>query len=383
MAKHARYSPSKLADVEACPCWSDPPKTEIDEEQNEAAAEGTMLHHACETGDMSKIETDEQQGAVDSARAYVASVLKDIPGTPEVRKEILLVLKDITFGTADVLIIDRVNRELHIFDYKFVRTSVSHAEDNLQTQAYGAAALERFPSFNRVHTHIVAPRIGDFTRAAFGRELLIDVRKRIEKIILAAADPFKSPCAGEQCRFCGVKARCPALNQTAVAVVRGAGLLPMPGEFLPERIVSPQDRAKAMLLARILPDWATAVKALNVAAVLEYGEEIPGFSLRRRAGSVTIKDPAAVLAAVVNTFGYSYEDLFISGTATVSLSKLADLMMEKNPVEGFDTKRDYINVLVERLGDAVSQGAEVIYLQKDRKPTDAELALQLCNATAN
>ncbi len=376
MSKHARYSPSKLADIEACPCWTDTPQK--DEDQNEAAAEGTILHSACETGDMKDIETDEQQGAVDSALAYVNSVLAEIPGKPEVRLEVRLKLKDITFGTADVLIIDRINKHLHVMDYKFIRTSVTHAEDNLQTQAYGAAALERFPSFTTVHTHIIAPRIGDFTRATFDRGLLISVRKRIHDIIEAAAYPFKKPQAGECCRFCGVKAQCPALAETAVAVVRGAGILPMPNEFLPERIVSPEDRAKAMLLARILPDWASAVKAMNVTAVLEYGEEIPGFSLRRRAGSISIKDPTAVLDTIINTLKYSYEDLLISGTASVSIPKLAALMMEKNPVEEFDTKRDYINALVEILGDAVSQGREVIYLQKDRKLTDAELALQLC-----
>ena len=95
MAKHARYSPSKLADIEACPCWTDTPQDEDD--QNETAAEGTMLHEACETGDMSKIETDEQQGAVDNARAYVNAVIAEIPGTPEVRLEIRLELKGITF----------------------------------------------------------------------------------------------------------------------------------------------------------------------------------------------------------------------------------------------------------------------------------------------
>jgi len=378
MAKHARYSPSKLADVEACPCWTDAPKDDKADE-NEAAAEGTMLHEACETGDMSNIETDEQQGAVDNALAYVNSVIAELPGKPEIRKEVRLVLKGVTFGTADILLIDRVNKELHVMDYKFVRTSVAHAEHNLQTQAYGAAALERFPSFKRVHTHIIAPRIGDYTRACFTRELLTDVRTRIYAIITAAADPFKLPQAGECCRFCGVKNRCPALAQTAVAVVRGAGILPMPNEFLPEKIISPQDRAKAMLIARVLPDWIKEIKTLNTAAVLEYGEEIPGFSLRRRAGSVSIKDPAAVLEAVVNTLGYTYEDLLISGTATLSLAKLANLMMEQNPVEEFDTKRDYIGALVDMFGDAVSQGSEVIYLQKDRKPTDAELALQLCN----
>jgi hypothetical protein len=167
------------------------------------------------------------------------------------------------------------------------------------------------------------------------------------------------------------------MNKAVADVVRGAGYLPLPEEFLPNNIVSAEDRSKSMLLARILPDWCTLVKQANVSAVLEYGEDIPGFSLRRRAGSVAVKDPQLVLDAVVNNLGFTYEELLTSGTAKVSISKLADLMRTERPVEEFDTKRDYVDALVDMLGDAVGRGEEVIFLQKDRKPTEEELLQQL------
>ena len=375
MAKHARYSPSKLADIEECPCFTSAPHD--DNEVNEAAAEGTMLHLAAETRDYSHLENDEQINAVDSALAYVDGVIAKMPGKPEVRLEVKLRLKDITYGTADVLVLDRVNKTVHVMDYKFVRTSVSHAEHNLQTAAYGAAALERFPSYKAVITHIVAPRIGDYTSAMFSRALLADVRERITCIIEAAAYPFKRPQAGECCRFCGVKAACPALAQTAEATVRGVGLLPLPVEFLPERLITPTDKAKALLLAKLLPEWAKEIKAMATTSVLEYGDDIPGFSLRRRSGSLSVRDQSAVLDQTVTKLGISERDLLQSGVATISLAKLAGYIMEHNPVEEFTTKRDYVDALEDAFGDAVARGNEVIYMQKDRKPTDAELVAQL------
>ncbi len=132
-----------------------------------------------------------------------------------------------------------------------------------------------------------------------------------------------------------------------------------------------------LLLAKVLPDWAKAVKSAFCTEVLEHGMEVPGFSLRRRAGSSRITDPATALHMIVDGLGISHETLLQSGIATVSLAKLAGYVMEHNPVEEFKTKRDYVEALSESLGDSVTQGTEVVYLQKDRKPTDAELVAQL------
>ncbi len=167
MSKHAKYSPAMLSDVEECPCFTK--QEEKEDEVNEAAEEGSMLHLVCETGDYTPIENDEQLHAVDNALAYVNEVVKSLAGSVEVRREVKLTLKGITYGTADVLALYKRAKTIHVFDYKFIRTSVSHAETNLQLHTYGAAALERFPSYKNVVVHIVAPRIGDYTRAEFTR----------------------------------------------------------------------------------------------------------------------------------------------------------------------------------------------------------------------
>jgi hypothetical protein len=342
-----------------------------------ASEEGTLLHDAMEFDDPSKLETEEQLWAYDTCQAKIQQIIESCPGRFRDLREVKTIIRGLTYGYADRVIIDLVQKIVHVIDYKFGRGAVDHAEFNLQLHAYGVGMLERFKSYNELRLHLVAPRIPDFTEAVFRRDLVDVTRSRIENIISEAASPFKQPVGGEHCAFCTNKPRCPVMNKAVSDVVRGAGYLPLPDEFLPEKIVSAEDRAKSMLLARILPDWCTLVKQNNVSAVLEYGVEIPGFSLRRRAGSVSIKDPATVLDAVVNNLEFTPLELLTSGTASISISKLADLVRAERPVEEFSTKRDYIDALEVMLGDAVGRNDEVIFLQKDRKPTEEELLRQI------
>jgi hypothetical protein len=342
-----------------------------------ASDEGTLLHDAMEHDDPSNLESEEQQWAYETCQAVINRIIESCPGRYRDLREVKSIVKQLTYGFADRVIIDQVQKVIHVIDYKFGRGAVDHAEFNLQLHAYGVGMLERFKSFNELRLHLVAPRIPDFTEAVFRRDLVDVTRIRIEKIISEAGSPFKQPRGGEQCGFCTNKPSCPVVNKAAEETVRRAEYLPLPNEFLPDRMVSAEDRAKAMLLARILPDWCSLVKQANVTAVLEYGEEIPGFSLRRRAGSVSIKDPQQVYLAATEALGFSADTLLTSGAATISISKLAELMRTERPVEEFDTKRDYIDALVDMLGDAVARNDEVIFLQKDRKPTEEELMQQL------
>jgi hypothetical protein len=376
MAKHARYSPSKLEALEKCPCFESDNAMRTEKDLG-AATEGTMLHDAMEHDNPSELESEEQMWAYESSQAYVKQVIETCPGKYRVLREAKSTIKGLTWGFADLTIIDYTQKLIHVLDYKFGRTAVDHAEHNLQLRAYGVGMFERFRSFKHLHLHLVAPRIPDFTDAVFGRDVIDVTRHRINNIILSAADVFKKPCGGEWCGFCTNKPRCEVMNEAVEGVVRGAGFLALPEQFLAERIVTPEDRSKSLLLARILPDWCKLIKQMSTSAVLEDGLDIPGFSLRRRAGSVSVSDSQAVLDTVVNRLGFTHEQLLVSGVASVSVSKLADLMRDEHPVEEFNTKRDYVDALVEMLGDSVSRGNEVVFLQKDRKPTDEELMMQL------
>ncbi len=376
MANHAQYSPSKLSNTEKCPCYRTD-NTLRKQSGLAAANEGTLIHEAVELKDPSLLDSKDQLYAYTCCDEYEKKLIASCPGRHEIRRECKLTLKGLTYGTADLLIIDPINKIIHIVDWKMGQIAVDHAEHNLQLHAYGAAALERFPSFKGVHLHVVSPRVPDYTDACFNRELLENTRVRIKQIIHDAADPFKKPRGGEHCAFCTNKPRCPVMNEAAIAVTRNAGLLPLPSEFLPEGIVTPEDRAKSLLLARLLPDWCTLVKQINTSAVLEYGEKIPGFSLRRRAGNPSIKNEADVLTFIRETLGVSDADLLEEGIAKLSLSRLAQHLLDNNTLIGMGSKKDVMDALFDQLGDSVGRADEVIYLQKDRKFTDAELLQQL------
>jgi hypothetical protein len=376
--KHARYSPSKLSALEKCPCFES--DNELRRSRDlEASDEGTLLHDAMEHDCPLNLESEEQVWAYDVCQAKIAEIIASCPGRYRDLREVRSRVRELTYGFADRVIVDYVRKIIHVVDYKFGRTAVDHAEFNLQLHAYGVGLLERFTSFQALHLHLIAPRIPDFTTAQFSRDLVDVTRARIENIISEAASPFKQPSGGEHCAFCTNKPQCPVVCKAVADVARGAGYFDLPVKFTPENIVTPEDRTKAMLLARVLPDWCQMVKQMNTVAVLEYGEEIPGFSLRRRAGSVSIKDQTYVYQKIAEAFGWTGEEMILNGTAKLSISKLADLMREEYPVEEFNTKRDYTDALVEMLGDAVARGEEVIFLQKDRKPTDAELLAQVSN----
>jgi hypothetical protein len=66
--EHAPYSPSSLKYYALCPSWK-PGDTE--EAGEITAARGTAMHKAFETGDLSKLETDEEKILVKKALAYV------------------------------------------------------------------------------------------------------------------------------------------------------------------------------------------------------------------------------------------------------------------------------------------------------------------------
>jgi hypothetical protein len=165
------------------------------------------------------------------------------------------------------------------------------------------------------------------------------------------------------------------MNEAARATAEKLELLPIPeGQGILE-LASPIDRVKAMCLASVLPDWATLVKRECTKRALEFGDGTPGFALRRRMGNLTIKDLQHVLAFAEEQ-GIS-RNTVLEEAASVSLSKLTDLLMKAKPIPEAPTKKDYSLMLEEVLGDAVSRAPDVVYLQKDSKKSPKELVEQL------
>jgi hypothetical protein len=265
-------------------------------------------------------------------------------------------------------------------DWKFGQLPVAPARDNIQLKAYALGVFERFPSVLKLEAALVTPRMEErYTHHAFWSYEAEDIRAELEGIIAQANSPFKKPNGGSHCAYCTNKPQCPVLNEAARATADELNLLPIPRQEGGISLITPEDRTKAMLLASILPDWATLVKRECTRLALEHGEETPMFSVRRRIGNLAIKDLNIVLD-FAQEHGVSRERILLDASS-VSLSKLTDILMETAPIPEITTKRDYSVALEAVLGDAVSRSPDVVYLQKSNKLTAAEVLEQVTTET--
>lgn len=138
--KHAKYSPSSLARLLACPgclklCQEVP--SELQDTSSNAAREGTELHSLVEHGIMYGRDTipyedksPEQRRAVETVMDYLDPYIQ---GEYDLYSETCVSMTDEVWGTADI--IAKSDTELHILDAKFGRVPVE-VEDNAQLMAH-------------------------------------------------------------------------------------------------------------------------------------------------------------------------------------------------------------------------------------------------------
>ena len=378
---HHQYSPSKLEALSKCPCFQSSPH-----ESSDAADEGTLIHKALETQDPAILETDSQQKAYEYCTNTLNRMLTTLQERRPRRKiiihrELRLSVDSLTRGTADVVALCPRTKTLLVLDWKCGQVPVDPPDQNIQLLAYIAGAFQRYPSYTKAYGAIVMPRAPEHTAMAeFTREAIDHFTQKTKVIIQAVEDPFKLPTAGWQCRYCCNKSRCPALHKTAMRVVGEQNLLPLPPRPLldPTHSVEPIDLAKAMLVAKVLPDWCSQVKSRCTAYALENIDTpdiIPGFALRRRAGGLKVINPREVVD-LLEEIGIEKQEI-LEDTATISMSKIADLLLKHQAIPELKTKRDYLDALEETLGPAVARQEDVVYLQKSRRVPDQELATML------
>jgi hypothetical protein len=363
---HARYSPSSLEPLELCPCFR-----QNESGDRSASDAGTRMHKAVETRDVSICADQEEEDAVTRAVEFENDLLHSTGArNGRVLREYHLNVEDITRGTGDLLIL--VGQKATLVDWKFGRVPVAEASDNVQMQGYVLGVFHSFPEIEDVDVYIVGPRMDFLSMATYKRSDCDAIRKRILAIVKACEDPDKVPNADERCcRYCGIKATCPRLLETAVAVTRNLGL-PLPVEFEAGRIVRPEDRAKAQVLSYILEDWGKQVREYNAKAVLEDGIVIPGFEIRSRKGNITVVDIVKAIERVTQQFDLSLDS--IHQACTLSVPKLSDQLyatLQSNDVTV--DKKSVRDSLVNALEGLVSEAETVTFLQRKRGKSNEDI----------
>lgn len=257
MSEHAKFSPSKMQRIIACP-GSVALESALPDSRSSYADEGTVAHDMAarclrvgkDTIDFIGASADvNPQGAVgwamaphtgkfqinqsfaDYVQSYVDMVRRLAHG------KLLLVEQRVgfseaagaegQFGTADVVIIDTGTGEIWVIDLKFGMGVKVYAEGNEQALTYAAGVLETYaeilPPITKINLVISQPRLDHedhwectladvqnhvrkmheaVTKAECGLAMYQD-NKVVPEVYFAAGD--------KQCKFCKAKAFCPTL----------------------------------------------------------------------------------------------------------------------------------------------------------------------------
>lgn len=368
--KHARYSPSRIQSLSECPCYERVADDEVDTAAGEEtpAETGTRLHEVLEKNDFSLCRSQEELERCQNTLMIIEGYKMSIPGeAPVVHKEVKLTLGELTYGTADLVLVWPQAKVAKVIDYKFIRSAnICEPSENLQLMCYAGGAFYEFPDVQTVSVGILAPNI-DWCPEPFNyyRGDLPNIEARIGKIIADANDPFKKPRPCDLCSQCAHASRCPALGCEALTVAKAIGL-PIPSTFAPEAIVSELDRAKAQVVARALATWAEQVIKNNNACARD-DMELPGHSIVHRAGSLRIRDVSRALE-VLRSFMTVDE---ILRCVTIKLPALAEQLALKNGQKETECKA-YIE---EQLGEAAERGQEVVFYMRKKSVSDKQLLL--------
>jgi hypothetical protein len=307
---------------------------------------------------------DEQRESVTRCIKYADDVYDaaddNAEGFAEKRLE-----SDKLIGTLDNLIIDPKASSADIIDAKFGRVPVSPANVNMQGICYSSLVWNNYPEVDRIRVHFLAPRLDLISVCEFTREPHQRLfSARIDRAIARREDPERQPIPNvSTCQFCAVKATCPALSKLGLDVVQQTTLhMPSPEFFRPGGLATPEDRARAQILAVLLggdEGWCAQVKRANAKAVFEDNIEVPGFTLRQRHGGYSIDCALVILEKIRETYKVDYRE--IASAITTSIPKLVDALALK--FIGADKKEIKLSLL-ELFDDLVDERETVRYLQR-------------------
>ena len=350
---HAKHSPSSLRYKEICPGWENRGGT------SDAADEGSLMHKAAETGDLSRLNP-EQRAQVQECLDYLTP-LED--GADEVHRERRMDVAGLTWGTADRVIIRGSGEHAHVIDFKFGRQPVDDADVNLQGFAYAVAVFHEYP-VERVTVHFLCPRTDTITRHTFVRSEEYDrMVTRIAAVIARAEDPNHELNPDPKvCQYCAHLGTCKAVANKALMIPKG-NRWDLPADLNPEAITQPEQMSRVLEVVPAIEAWASAIKQAALEMV-RHGRDIPGYALRSRSGRRVIKDLLPAWAIINQEFGVSLEEFLPA--CSVKITDVENAVKARAPRgKGAETLR-LLNVKFAEEG-IVTTTPEVEYLAKQKE----------------
>ncbi len=370
MSKHAKYSPSKLSRILACPASG---KYEQQQESSSYANEGTMLHEVSEKAMIAyydninwpKVVRDfkpalnaEQIEAVESAVEYVIEVDGDLGDNLTLLEKHVEIAPDCS-GTADVIMVGR--DELHILDYKFGKGIEVSANENTQLMAYafGANVMHQRGT---IILHVVQPRLSNYDTYVISKGNLDRWYEHTLLPGLALADSVDAPYVPSltSCRWCPNKGKCSARMTAALSNATEV--------FAAHAKLPEIDMNNFGILLGMAKEIEACIKDFSIHAqhLLEKGQQVKGFKLV--AGRSIRKWIDTDLAVEFMATHVDLEDLY--ETKLISPTK-AEKLLPKD-----QRKDESFTSLVEK-----PTGRNTLAVESDKRPAITQFAAYAVTTT--
>lgn len=327
-AIHSMFSPSQLHRIIACPSSVQLYKEVKPAQQSSVyAEEGTLLHsymeRAISMGELPQIPDAEHRVVCREAFNYVNKYMtQDTIPFAEVKAQIQSVPE--VYGTSDVVLVNNSERTIRVIDYKFGAHVEVHAENNPQFMAYALGAIDtlKLDTTFRIFIHVVQPRKDIYEEVEITYDKLIRWQNEvlIPAIAKAQSDkPYFGP-SEEACRWCQVKAVCPAYKEAAdqAAETVFAAYRAIEQNWA----ISQDELIKFYESVPVLKERIKAVEDYILNSILT-GRSIPGYKVVRTRGRRKFKDEALAATHLFLYYDADPEDVY--DTTMKSPSKLEKL----------------------------------------------------------
>lgn len=302
-AAHALLSPSGAHRWMRCPA-SLLKEALVPDQSSAYAEEGTRAHTAASLvleGDLEAVVYDDDDMAEHVAsyvrlvrqyaeggvllveqRVQFTKFIQDDPDTPLLVDIInektgeVLEAHATAFGTSDAVILKTTERQLILIDLKYGMGVKVDAEENEQLMLYALGCLHEYDwagPFDEIVMVIHQPRLNHVSEYVISVDHLLEFAE-VAKAAVKAALTYGAPHQpGEkQCRFCKVKAICPALADDVMETVGDLS------SFSDLTLSDGEELGGYMAKVGMVEDWCKAIRAEAERRLLA-GQPVPGFKL--------------------------------------------------------------------------------------------------------
>ena len=309
-------------------------RLELEFENNEsnAAAEGTAAHALCEhklrkalhmrsKRPVSDYNTDEMEEHSD---AYVQFIMEQLEAAKQSCKDPLVLIEqrlDFScyvpqgFGTGDCIII--ADKKLHIIDFKYGMGVLVDVVENPQMKLYSLSALEIYDSLydiEEVSMTIFQPRRENVSTWTISVDELNDwAENELKPKAQKAYDGEGEYLPGEWCTFCRAAVKCRARAEEKLKLAES--------EFKMPPLLTDYEIEEVLSKLSDLTKWANEIIAYATDAAINHGKEWHGFKVVEGRSVRKYKDEDAV-AETAKANGY--KDIFRQ--SLITLTEMQKLM---------------------------------------------------------